>query len=159
MSAVLVLTPVVIASWPAISAAAAGAAAAMGLAVHRAVKEEAKAQETEAEARQVNSVEVEMTDSTVTENVVAGQEIVLTRGTVTLRVRRDARGRCTVCATGKGHTKAELKAIAEEFSKRMMQCYAYNRVMTELKARNFQVVNQEKMEDGTVRVHVRRWEG
>jgi ABC-type transporter MlaC component len=158
MSAVLILTPVVIASWPAITAAAAGAAAAMGLAVHSAAKEEARTQAASEEARQVNTVEVEMTNSTVTESVAAGQQMVLTRGNVTLRVGRDARGRCTVCATGKGHSKAELKAIAEEFSQRLTQCYAYNRVMSELKARNFQVVNQEKMEDGTVRVHVRRWE-
>ena len=158
MSAVLVLTPVVIASWPAITAAAAGAAAAMGLAVHRAAKDQASQANSDLAANQTNTVEVEMTHSAVTESVAAGQQLVLTRGNVTLRVGRDSRGRCTVCATGKGHSKTELKAIAEEFSQRMTQCYMYNRVMSELKARNFQVVNQEKMDDGTVRVHVRRWE-
>jgi hypothetical protein len=158
MSAVLVLTPVVIASWPAITAAAAGAAAAMGLAVHRTAKEELQNAKGGVDTRAVNTVEVEMTHSAVTESLASGQELVLTRGNVTLRVRRDARGRCTVCATGTGHSKTELKTIAEEFSQRMTQCYVYNRVMSELKTRNFQVVNQEKMEDGTVRVHVRRWE-
>ena len=89
--------------------------------------------------------------------VALEKEIVLTRAEVTIRVRRDERGRCIVCAEAKGRTKAELKQIAEEFSQKLAQCYTYNRTVSELKNKKFQMVNEEVMEDGTIRLHVRRW--
>ena len=64
---------------------------------------------------------------------------------------------CKVCAEGKGYTKAELEQVAEEFTQKVVQCFVYNRTMTELKNKEFQVVNEELMEDGTVRINVRRW--
>lgn len=157
MSAVLVLTPVVIGGWPAITAAVAGAATALGLVVSKTAKEQVKAAvENQAQAQ---AVEVELENSEVlAEQVATGEQIVLTKGTVELRVRRDERGRCSVCAMGIGHTKAELRQIADEFSQKMTQCFVYNRVMTELKSRGFQVVNEEQNEDETLRIHVRRFE-
>jgi len=157
MSAVLILTPLIIGSWPAISAAAGGAAVALGLTVRSMAKEKGH---TAAEARveAQNSVTVELTDSEVLQNVATDEELVLTKGAVELRVKRDARGRCVVCASGRGQTKAQLKAIADEFTQKMTQCFVYNRVMTELKAKGYQVTNEERMQDDTVRVHVRRWE-
>ena len=163
MSAVLVLTPiltpVIIGGWPAITAAVAGVAAAMGLAVSQSAKDQVKtAVQNQAQA-ELNTVEVELTDSeAITENFVTNEEIVLTKGTVELGVQRDEHGRCVVCASGRGHTDAELKVMAEEFSQRLTQTFMYNRVMSEVKARGFQVMNEEQMEDETVRIHVRRWE-
>lgn len=153
MSAVLILTPVIVSSWPAIAAAVAGAATSMGFAAKESISEAMAVEEEQ------NSVEVEVEASEVlSENVATGQEIVLTKDNVELRVKRDERGRCTVCANGKGHSKAELQKMADEFSQKMVQCYTYNRVATELKNKGFQVVNEEMMEDEAVRIHVRRWE-
>lgn len=157
MSAVLVLTPVVIGSWPIITAAVAGAAAAMSMTIAKTAAQEVKAEEAQAEQ---NAVEVEIAEEQeLARGLATEEEIVLTKGTVTLRVRRDARGRCTVCAVGHGHTKTELKAMAQEFSQRLTQSFVYNRIMTEVKTKGFQVVNEEQMEDETVRIHLRRWEG
>ena len=125
----------------------------MGLAAKEVVKENLENLE---EAEQ--SVEIELAESQVSaENVATGKEIVLVKDGVEIRVGRDARGRCTVCAKGKGKTKAELKTIAEEFTEKMTQCFVYNRVVSELKNKDFQVVNEEVMEDQTVRINVRRW--
>lgn len=158
MSAVVVLTPIItpaiLAAWPVVTAAAVSAAAALGLSVKQTVKETVSNQVNESE-----KVEIEVTNGETLQNIATEDEIVLTKGTVELRVKRDARGRCTVCATGKGHTKSELKALAEQFSQRMTQCFVYNRVMSELKTRGFNVVNEEKMQNDTLRIHVRRWEG
>jgi hypothetical protein len=157
MSFSLVLAPVVIASWPAITAAVAEAAAAMGLAVkgNASVSNNVPAQQQLKE----RSVEVTMTDSEVlSENIATGQEIVLTKRMIEIRVHRDEQGCCRVCAKGIGHTEAELKAIAEEFTQKMTQIYMYNRVVTELKAKGFQMVNEEQMDDQAIRIHVRRWE-
>lgn len=154
MSAVLVLTPVVIASWPTITAAVAGAASALGLLVRETVKQDIARQE---QATQ-QSVEVELSQSEVlTKNIALNKEIVLTRDDITIRVGRDERGRCTICVKGKGRTKVELKNIADEFSQKMTQCFVYNRVATELKSKGFQTVNEEIMDDKSIRINVRRW--
>lgn len=154
MSAILILTPVIIASWPAITAAVAGAASAMGLMVHETVRETIKTSRKTAE----QNVEVELSESEIlSEAMTTDQEIVLKKGTVELRVRRDERGRCSVCAKGVGHSKAELKQIAAEFTQKLTQCFVYDKVMRELKNKQFQIVNEEVMEDQSIRINVRRW--
>ena len=158
MSAILILTPLIVGGgWTAMSAAAAGAAVALGLTVRSTAQEEIAAAAETAVVK--NSVEVEVKNSEILQNVATEQQIVLqAKGGVEVRVKRDARGRCVVCASGKGKTKAELKAFAERFTERMTQCFVYNRVMTELKSRGFQVMNEERMEDESLRINVRRWE-
>jgi Protein of unknown function (DUF1257) len=156
MSAIIILTPVVIASWPAIAAAVTGAASAVGLMVGGIVKESVKEAVKEEAGQQV---EVELTDSEVlAKDLACEKEIVLTKGDIELRVSRDERGRCKVCAKGKGHSKAELKQLAEQFVQKMTQCFIYNRVASELKNKGFQMVNEEVMKDETIRIHVRKWE-
>ena len=156
MSATIVLIPVVIASWPAIVAAVAGAASAVGLIVGRTVGDSVKEAEKEKAAE---AVEVELADSEIlAKDLAREKEIVLTKGDIELRVTRDERGRCKICAKGKGHSKAELKDIAEQFVQKMTQCFIYNRVASELKAKGFQTVNEEVMQDQTIRIHVRKWE-
>jgi hypothetical protein len=158
MSTVLILTPVIVGGWPAVSAAAAGAAAALGFAIQREIKEMGGLDSDHLKIDQMNSVEVEVEDSeVVAENLHAGQELVLTRDNVILRVRRDERGRCSVCAEGVGYTKAELKHMAEEYTQVLSQHFVYNRVMQELKNKNFNVVNQEVTEDKSIHIQVRRW--
>jgi hypothetical protein len=154
MGAVLVLTPVIITSWPIIATAVAGAASAMGLLIKETVKETTKQEQKETE----QNIEVELSESEIlAESLATNQEIVLTKGAVELRVKRDERGRCSVCAKGIGHSKTELKQIAEEFTQKMTKCFVYDKIMTELKSKEFQVVNEEIMEDESIRIHVRRW--
>jgi hypothetical protein len=156
MSTVLVLTPVIIGSWPAITAAVAGAAAALGFVTKQAVKEMVNDPLQDVEVQQEVEVELEQSEVVAT-HMKAGQEIVLNKGNVEIRVRRDQRGRCVVCATGKGLTKAELTQIAEEFAQKVTQCFVYDKVMRELKAKNFNLVNEEVMADQSIRIHVRRF--
>ena len=154
MSAIIVLTPVIIANWPVITAAVAGAASAMGLLVKESISQAVEEKQSNVE----RNVEVELSDSKVLmESMATDQEIVLTKGAIELRVKRDERGRCSVCAKGTGHSEAEMKQIAEEFTGKLTQCFVYDKVMRELKNKEFQVVNEEVMEDEGIRIHVRRW--
>jgi len=154
MSAIIVLTPVIIANWPAITAAVAGAASAMGLLVKESISQAVEEKQSNVE----RNVEVELSDSKVLmESMATDQEIVLTKGDIELRVKRDERGRCSVCAKGTRHSEAELKQIAEEFTQKLTQCFVYDKVVRELKRKEFQVVNEEVMEDESIRIHVRRW--
>ena len=152
MSTVLILTPMVIGGWPAISAAAAGAAAALGLALKGEIDEMTKEHEN-----QRQEAEIEIQESEVTEALHSGQEMVFGKGEVSITVRRDERGHCTVCAGSETKSKAELQKIAEEFSEKLQQVFTYNKVMTELKQKGFNMVNQEIMDDQSIRIHVRRW--
>jgi hypothetical protein len=158
MGAIIVLTPVLIAAWPAIAAAVAGAASAVGLVVGGAVKN-AEKNALHQEEKGEQTVEIELADSNVlAKDLAREKEIVLTKGDIELRVSRDERGRCKVHAKGKGHSHAELKQLTEQFVQKMTQCFIYNRVASELKSKGFQMVNEEVMEDQTIRMHVRRWE-
>ena len=56
-----------------------------------------------------------------------------------------------------GHSETELKQVAEEFTQKLTQCFVYDKVVRELKNKEFQVVNEEVMEDESIRIHVRRW--
>jgi hypothetical protein len=152
MSTVLVLAPVVIGSWPAISAAAAGAAAALGLALKNEISDKAEDRQEEHE-----SAEISLEESEITQDLHSGQEMVFTKDDCEIRIRRDERGRCVVCASGAGHSKDELKQMAEAFSDKLLQCFVYNRVMTELKNKKFNVVNEEVMDDQSIRINVRKW--
>ncbi len=154
MGAVLILAPVIVSSWPAIAAAAVGAASALGLAVGHAARAAVREEVEEAE----QNVEVEMSNSEVlAEQLATDQTIILTKGTVKITVGRDARGHCKVCASGTGHTKAELEQMAKQFTEKLTQCYVYDRVVKELKSKSFQVVNEEVTQDESIRIHVRRW--
>ena len=155
MGVIIILTPVVIGSWPVIAAAVTAAAAGLGLNVSEKVREGLHEEERAAEQQ----VEVELEDSQVlSESVASGKELVLTKDGITLKVTRDARGLCKICASGKGYSQTELKQTAEQFSQKVSQCFIYNRTVTELKKHDFQMVNEDVTEDGTIRVHVRRWE-
>jgi ABC-type transporter MlaC component len=155
MSTVLILAPVIISSWPAITAAVAGAATALGFVMNKTVQETLAGVQTE---EGVENVEVELAESEVlAQSLATNQQIVLNKGSIKIVVERDARGRCKVCASGKGHSKAELKRVAEEFTQKLTQCFVYNKVMKELKGKNFQVVNEEVTQDQSIRINVRRW--
>ncbi len=155
MGAVLILAPVIISSWPAITVAVAGAASALGFTLRKTAQE---AMQQEKADEEVRSVELEMANSEVlAQNLATDQRILLTKGSVQLSVERDARGQCKVCASGKGLSKAELKQTAEQFTQKLTQCFIYDKVMKELKSKSFQVVNEEVMQDEGIRIHVRRW--
>jgi hypothetical protein len=151
MSAVIVLTPVVIASWPAITAAVGGVAAALGYALSTDGAGLDRTRE-----RALASEEVTIEDA---EAVAAGMQdcepIVLERDGVRIEVRRDARGRCSVCASGRGHSKRQLRAMAEEVSGRIVQQYVYHKLLTELKEHEFELLAQERLADDSVRLQVR----
>ncbi len=157
MSTVVILTPIIISHWPVITAAVVGAASALGFAVRQQVEQEVK-QAANVEVEVEENVEIELKESQVLgENLRTGQQIVLQKGSVEIVIKRDERGRCSVCAKGPGHGKQELEQIAKQFTEKMTQCFVYNRVMSELKLKDFNIVNEEVTEDNDIHIHVRRW--
>jgi hypothetical protein len=156
MSCVCILTPVVIAAWPAFSAAVTAAAASLGYAI---VEEGIKQQQTGAvsDAGKV-TLEIEQSEI-VTSQLGRDQRIKAMRGNVTVTFSRDARGKAAICVTGAGHSDAELRAIGEELSQRVVQKYVHRRLMDEIRTRGFNVVEEEVDNNNTIRLKVRHWDG
>lgn len=150
MSAVCVLTPLVISSWPAIAAAVSGAAAALGYSLARSNKE---ASEDQSFSR---TVETEIANSEiVAEAMTRGETMTIVKDDVTIEFRRDERGRCAVCVTGAKHSDRALRKIGEEVAGRVIQQFTYHKLLSELKNRKYHVAGEEVLQDDSVRVRVR----
>jgi hypothetical protein len=153
MSTVIVVTPILIASWPAITAATSATIGAMGFAAVRNSQIE-----FDRELAENARAEIEVEDSEILADAAgSGQELVVERDGLRARFSRDARGALKVCMEGNGYSKAELRRIGEELVGRVTQQYVYHRVVTELKQRNMAIVDEQLSEDHTVKIRVRNW--
>ncbi len=148
MSAVCILTPLVVASWPVISSAILGAATSLGFSL--------RAESLHQEKPRKRKVETEIENSEVVADAMGGgQKIVVQKDDVTIELGQDERGACTVCVTGENHSDRELRKIGEEFAGRVVQQFAYHKLMTELKKRNYAVVDEEVLADQSVHLRIR----
>jgi hypothetical protein len=157
MSCVCILTPVVIAAWPAFSAAVVAAAASLGYQVASGAADLAKSAASPQASSQRVQLEIENSE-VVTNQLGREQKISVTKGGVTITFSRDARGKASLCVTGEGHSQEELRALGEELSQAVVQQYVYQKLMSEMQARGFNVIEEENNTDRTIRLKVRHWE-
>lgn len=156
MSCVCILTPVVIAAWPAFSAAVAAAATSLGYTI---VEEGIKQRQETKVSTTERGVQLEIEQSEIVTNQLGrDQRIKVMRGGVTVTFERDARGKASICVTGPGHTDEELRAIGEELSQRVVQKYVHRRLLDEMQARGFNVVEEEVDANQAIRLKVRHWD-
>lgn len=157
MSCVCILTPVVIAAWPAFSAAVVSAAHSLG---YMLVEESRKQLREATTTGQVSQVNLEIANSElVTGQLGRDQQIRVSRGNVTVTFSRDVRGRASVCVSGEGYAEEELRVFGEELSNRVVQKYIHQRVLDEVRARQYVVVEEQVNEDQSIRLRVRHWSG
>ncbi len=155
MSCVCVLTPVVIASWPAISSAVVAAATSMGYIV---AKDKLQADQGTDVQNEDKSVQLEMPKSTIVgDSLARGEKITVSRDGVSIVFSRDARGRAALCVSGEGYTEEELKSIGETMSQRVTQQYVLQRLKSEVGQQGFEIVEQEESADQSIRLKVRQW--
>jgi hypothetical protein len=141
---------VVIGAWPMIAAAAASVAASMGMTVKAGG-------DLELDAGTVRKrVVTEVPNSEVLEDVMTTDErIVLSTGDIDIAITRDDRGAIKLCVTGENHSKAELERIGQEVAGRLVQQYAYHKIVTELRERNYNVVEESIQRDQSIQLRVR----
>lgn len=154
MSAVCILAPVVIAAWPAFSAAVVAAATSLGYQVAAHVNEGLR--ETENTGSLKVNLEIPNAE-VVTGQLNRDQKISVTRDGVTVTFSRDARGRASLCVTG-DLDRESLTKLGQELSQAVVQQYVYQRLTDEMKARGFVLVEQTNEEDRSIRMRVRHWE-
>ena len=157
MSCVCILTPVVIAAWPAFSAAVVAAATSLGYQVAAEVADNKGATVNRKESGRIN-LEIENSE-VVTNQLGRDQRISVTREGVTVTFSRDARGKAALCVTGSAHDDETLRALGEELSQAVVQQYVYQKLLDEMRTRGFVVVEQETNQDRSIRLKVRHWEG
>jgi len=165
MSAAVVLIPVLSGvGWSVLSAAVAGVTNSLGFSLlGEGVKAaanlgtQAKGAGTEL-AGESASAEHELESTNLAQEDVAKlKQLTMCQGDIRLHIRQREDGTCTVCAEGKGKSKAQLKALAKQVGERLVQQMVYHRVTTELAGRGFQVLTQQVEEDGRIRIRVVRW--
>ncbi|MCP4691283.1 MAG: DUF1257 domain-containing protein [Desulfobacterales bacterium] len=108
----------------------------------------------------VNQVELPLENSeAITDSLSLDQELTFEKEGVKLVFGRDAGGRMSLKVSGEGKSEAELEAIGRQMADGVTRQYAYHRLMTEIKDRNFNVVSERVEADGTVRLRVRTFQG
>jgi hypothetical protein len=151
MSCVCILTPVVIAAWPAFSAAVVAAATSLG---YELASEKVTATVTETH----KPVRLSLDQSElVTDGFGRDQRLSVSRDGVTITFSRDERGRASICVNGTGQNETTLRAMGEELGQRVVQQYVYQRLMEEMRARQFVVVEEEVEANHAIRLKVRHW--
>ncbi|QEH38703.1 hypothetical protein OJF2_73090 [Aquisphaera giovannonii] len=152
MSTVLVVSPLLVASWPLLSAAITAAVSSMGYATARAMQDSSVRAGQKATAR----AEIELEDSEILAGGAGTDErLVVERDGILAIFSRDARGALKLCVEGAGRSKAELKQIGEALVGRVAQQYAYHRLMTELKDRDMTIIEERVGADQAIHIRVR----
>jgi hypothetical protein len=109
--------------------------------------------------REENRVDLGVNNAAeVTAGLSAGQSISFSGRGVRATFYPDSEGRAAVRVEGRA-PEAELRALGEALSKKLIQQYAYHRLVTEMKTRGMNVVEEEVEADGTVRLRVRVFQG
>jgi hypothetical protein len=146
----------VIAGWPAFSAAVVSAATALGYTV---VEDIRQSEQARLRSKVKNKVELQIDQSElVTGTWSRDQKISVKRGSVTVTFARDVRGKASLCVEGEGHPQEALQAMGEELSQRVVQRYVYQRILDEMRQQQFTVVEEEVDQNQAIRLKVRRWE-
>jgi len=84
--------------------------------------------------------------------------IVLRRGDATI-VLRSGKGRVQMMVQGSsGQSNEDLETLGRSVLGGISQQYAYHMVMSDLKSRGFDKVEEAREEDGTIRLRLRRWD-
>jgi hypothetical protein len=149
MSSVIVVTPLIIAGWPVLTAAVTAAVSSMGFSVLTANSGQAQKQPG------MNRAEIEVEDSEILAEAAPSEQLVVERAGVRAIFSRDARGALKLCMEGEALSKSELKKLGQELIGRVTQQYVYHRIVTELKERNMTIVDEQVSADRTVTLRVR----
>jgi len=152
MSVTIIVAPVIIVAWPLLTAAVASAAGSLGYCVSETTRE------TEQKQSKSNlQIEIPNTEA-VTGGLGRDQKISVTKDGVTATFSKDNRGKTSLHISGDGFAEEELRVMGEELSKRVVQHYVYQHLVSELGKRNYAIVEDTAEANQAIRIKVRHWE-
>ena len=151
MSGIVVVSPLLLAA-PVVMAAATAAASSLGFTVCSGKMDELL--ETSEEDTVVG---FDVTEASGLKELLQQQgPLALKRPDALVLIREKGSG---VHMEVRGRApEAELETIGRELLQSINQHYAYDRVMSDLKSRGFESLEEEVEEDGTIRLTLRRWD-
>jgi hypothetical protein len=85
----------------------------------------------------------------------SGEQMVVERDGIRAVFSRDARGALKLCLEGHGLSKTELRRLGEQLVGRVTQQYAYHRVISELRERQMNIVDERVGADQSITIRVR----
>jgi hypothetical protein len=158
---IIILTPIVGLSFTALTPLILAAAGAMGYKAMVDMKDGGDLNDhLRHQIREMNTVEI-MAPNLIRE---AGEELrveksmAFRKGDITLTLERNERGSLTIRVTGpKEASKATLRELGDAFAQEIAQQFAFNRAVEEIERLNAEVVGEEKLDNGEIRVRFRRW--
>lgn len=154
MSVVFMVTPMVIAGWPLLCGAVAAAAGTLGYKALTHDQVDGVVEDTSTE----RWVDIPLDDSQVIADSMAREsQFTIRKDDITASFSRAADGRCSVHVSGENKSEAQLSAIGQELVGRVTQQYAYNKVVSELKAQGFTVTAEEVTNDQAIRIRVSKY--
>lgn len=175
MSVCFVVVPIVVGSWPAISAAILAAGATMGYQTVKRLEEHENnffnqdnslfldgtmtqsSTQDAAPYAVTRSVQLRMDNSEVlADSLMRGESFTMQRGDISATFSIDGRGACNVHMSGTTTSDSVLEEAGRELMDRVRQQFAYAKVMQEMEERGFQVVQQEVEENQSIRIRVQR---
>jgi hypothetical protein len=158
-----IIVPMVLGSWPAITAAILAGGAALGYSAVgdgnelRSVDSNTATLGREQERDWERSVQMTMSESeTVADMMLRGESFSMERDGVQATFRIDGRGACQVHISGRNMSDDQLRAAGTELMDRVRQQIAYTKVMEEMESRGFQVLDQQVEGNESIRIRVKR---
>jgi len=162
MSTVLIVAPLVITYWPMLVPVLTAAVSSLGYAlaadsVHALNDCNLENEEYEEDlTRRRIREEITLENSEILADAQSrGETLTVEKGNIKATFHRDVRGTLRLTIEAVGLTKAEIHKIGDELIGRVTQQYAYNRLVTEMKARGMDIVEETVEDDDTVKIKVR----
>ena len=151
MSGIVVVSPLLLAA-PVVMAAATAAASSLGFTICSGRVDELR--ETSEEDTVVG---FDVTEASGLKELLQQQgPLALKRPDALVLIREKGSG---VHMEVRGRApEVELETVGRELLQSINQHYAYDRVMSDLKSRGFESLEEEVEEDGTIRLKLRRWD-
>jgi len=155
MSVVFVVVPVAFAL-PALISAAAAVASTSGFTM---VEQTAEALQNLVEtARNCEEIEMEAREELAAVlKAEGGFTLQQDDLVVTFYAARGSNRVSMVVSDAGKRSREELRATGQEMMNRIMQRYAYDRLITQLKKEGFKLVQEERGEDNAIHLKVRKW--
>ncbi len=155
MSTVLIIAPLVVTSWPLITAAITASVTALGYAVTAdGVQAFNECRDSNERVRE----EITLENSEILADARnRGETMSVEKGNIKATFHRDIRGTLRLTIDAVGLTKNEIRRIGDELIGRVTQQYAYNRLVTEMKERGMTIVEETVEEDDTVKIRVKNY--
>lgn len=152
MSAIFILTPVIIGSWSMVVPLVTSAALAGGFHLMKQAVSQPKQVDTATTLIEMNQDECQF----LAEGLKQEAEIHFSNGEVNLICRKDARGQFSICVQGVNQSESELRQIGEQMVGRIRQQYAYQKVMEGLSDQGYQLI-EERLDGEKIKLRLRKF--